>query len=217
MMDDTNYQHFLQILDEVSNKWRNYEVFYTKVKGLTCISLNNNRFHRKQIINLHKEIEKRDQKIKQLKIERDYLFKLNYLQDQKITFLEKSIRKLTSRENEYKRINSIENPREKVQALINLSDQTYSHLNDKISKYMTIPKISRKLQFSNGTVLTLNKNGTYYFEPDDSFFQNLQYLFLSIICEPNQNEKEKINELLFQFDYTKEDIDFITQKYMSRH
>lgn len=214
-MDDNNYRNFIQILDEVSEKWKAYEIFYTKVKGLTYMSLNSNRIHKKQILSLRKEIEKRDQKIKQLNIERDYLLKLNYINNTKISYLQKRINKMSSREETYNRINSIENPREKVQALINFSDQTYSHLNEKISKYMSIPKVQKKLQFSNGVVLTLHKNGTYFYEPDESFFQNIQYLFLSLICEPNQNEKEKIKEILYQFDFSSEDIEFIAGKYLS--
>lgn len=214
-MNDKNYQYFIQMLDEVREKWKAREIFYTKVKGITYMSIISNRIHKKQILSLLKEIEKRDQKIKQLNIERDYLLKLNYINNTKITYLEKKIRKLSSREEIYKKINSIENPKEKVQALIKYSDQTYSHLNEKISKYMSIPKVQRKIEFSNGTVLTLHKNGTYFYEPDDTFFQNLQYLFLSLMFEPTQNEKNKIEEILYQFDYSLEDINFITQKYLS--
>lgn len=214
-MNESEYQIYIKKLNDVHKQWIKKEGYYTQVKGVTYISLNSNNIKKKRILSLRKEIEMKNQLINQLSIQRDYLLKLNYINNEKIKYLQKRIRKLSSREDTYKRINSIENPREKVQALINFSEQTYSHLNEKISKYMSVPKVQRKIQFTNGTVLTLHKNGTYYYEPDDTYFQNLQYLFLSLIFEPGQNEKEKVKEILHQFDFSSEDIDFITQKYIS--
>ncbi|OHT06717.1 hypothetical protein TRFO_05370 [Tritrichomonas foetus] len=216
MLEDVISQSTINKFDSTQEKWKKTEVFYTKVKGLTYMSITNNKIHKRQIEFLQNEIAKREEKMELLKKQKDELSIRNYRFQKIIEYLEKKINKLKSREENYKRINSISNPTERIQALTDYSNQIYKKLQNKAKKF-SFPKISKQINLDTKNTLVLNKNGTYFYYPDDvdTFYQNARLLFLSFLNEPQRNDSQKISELLYQFDFNEDEIATIIQKYHS--
>lgn len=212
-MEDRIYQSFLKKVNEIRTRSQKYDIFYTKVKGLAYISVTNNRLRERQIRNLQNEINEKDALIQKLKGQAEDQAKVQYSQNRIIEYLEKKISKCKEREDEINRINSIESPKEKVQAIVQRSEQIYEKFQKRVSIFNQ-PKIRQKIELADGQTVVLNKNGTYYFEPDESFFQNVQYLFLSIANEPNKNIEQKVHEILYNFEFSQDDIEFMTKKFL---
>lgn len=152
-------------LDNLQTILRKTETRLVQYQGLTTLTNRSYKRHKGQVTDLEQRISDRNGELCDLESEKVDLCR-------KIYSNEKSIGKLENRVEATQAIHSrcecfrTLPVKERIAALSKHSNDLHSSLNSRLASFPS-PTIEKRVEI-NGNVLVLNKNGTFYWEEEDS-------------------------------------------------